>query len=190
MFIREFLISDIEAVKKFTDTVIGVGYYSIDELAEYQKKSITVETKESCSFVLVDSKTQKIRGLRLALPPGNWQHGKGFSLRSDLWPNKIAKTAYFQSLFVDLELRGHGWGNQLSKRSLDIFNKLGAFGVAAHCWKESPRNSSYKYLANLGFKSVIEHSNYWINVDYFCTRDGHPCRCTAIEMYLNLVQTK
>jgi len=29
---------------------------------------------------------------------------------------------------------------------------------------------------------VIEHPLYWIDVDYECTRDGKPCRCTAIEM--------
>ncbi len=185
MIIREFLSTDIEAVKKFTDQMVGVGYYSTDELKEYQKKSIA-PTGDICSFVLIDSNSNKVLGLRLAFPPGNWEHGKGTKLKPELWPSKISETAYFQSLFVLPELQGQGWGPKLAAKSLEIFRKLGAAGVVTHCWKESPGNTSYKYLANLGFKSLVEHPNYWIDVDYVCTRDGKPCRCTAIEMYLNL----
>lgn len=185
MLIRELLKTDIEEVKKFTDRVVGAGYYSQTELIEFQKKSITA-TGDICSFVLVDPPTSEIMGLRLAFPPGNWDHGKGSKLRPDLWSTKISETAYFQSLFVAQELQQLGWGPKLSEKSLEIFRKLKAAGVVTHCWKESPNNSSYKYLENLGFKTIIEHPNYWIDVDYVCTRDGKPCKCTAIEMHLNL----
>lgn len=184
MLIREFLETDILAVKTFTDKCVGQGYYSIDELKENQKKSIA-STGQICSFVIEDE-NGLIKGLRLAYPPGNWQHGKGHSLRSDLWPTSIDKTAYFQSLFVSADLQGQGWGPKLSGLSLAVLKKLGAEGVVAHSWKESPNNSSYRYLSKLGFQAIAEHPDYWIDVDYICPRDGNPCRCTAVEMHMDL----
>ncbi|MGZ3726965.1 MAG: GNAT family N-acetyltransferase [Pseudobdellovibrio sp.] len=187
MYIREFLATDIEAVKKFTDTAVGLGYYSVEELIENQKKSVAA-SGEICSFVLVkEHETEsKVYGLRLAFPPGNWDHGKGGQLRPDLWPTPLEKTAYFQSLFVSAELQGQGWGPKLSAESIKVFKKLGALGIVAHCWKESPNNSSQRYLLNIGFKPLVEHPDYWVNVNYVCTRDGYPCHCTAIEMHLPL----
>ena len=185
MLVKEFLPSDIPLVKKFTDENVGTGYYTETELQEYQKQSISKEGK-NCSFILYDEIKKTVHGLRLAFPPGNWNHGKGSNLRSDLWPTVLDKTAYFQSLFVSSELQGQGWGPKLSQTSLEIFKKIGAEGVVAHCWKESPNNSSLRYLQNMGFKKIIEHPLYWINVDYVCSLDGKPCRCTAIEMHLSL----
>ena len=124
--------------------------------------------------------------MRLAYAPGKWAHGKGSKLRPDLWPFKIEQAAYFQSLFLSSELQSQNWGPRLSQKSIDIFKELGAKGIITHSWKESPNNGSLRYLEKLGFKQVIEHPLYWIEVDYVCTRDGKPCRCTAIEMYLNL----
>ncbi len=186
MLIREFLPGDIPFVKKFTDRVVGSGYYTIDELTDFQKQSIAKNSGEICSFVLVEPLNSEIMGLRLAFPPGNWDHGKGSNLRPDLWPTQLSETAYFQSLFVSPTLQGQGWGPKLAQKSIEIFRKLNATAVITHCWKESPNNSSYKYLVNLGFQTIIEHPNYWIDVDYVCTRDGKPCKCTAIEMHLNL----
>lgn len=181
MQIRPFQPQDIPAVKAFTDTTVGQGYYSIEELIENQKKSIAA-TGEICSFVLVNE-TGEVMGLRLAYPPGNWDHGKGSQLRPELWPAKFSETAYFQSLFVSPQLQGQGWGPKLSEEAIKIFRLLGAKGIVAHCWKESPNNSSLRYLKNIGFKEIIEHPEYWVNVNYICTRDGYPCHCTAIEMY-------
>lgn len=186
MFIREFIASDVEKVKQFTDKAVGLGYYSIDELVANQKKSVA-KSGEICSFVLAKENTDEIFGLRLAYPPTNWNHGKGAHLRPDLWPTAIEETAYFQSLFVAPELQGQGWGPKLSAEALRVFKKLGAKGVVAHCWKESPNNSSMRYLQNLGFNTIIEHPNYWVNVNYVCTRDGYPCHCTAIEMHVPLL---
>lgn len=185
MQIKAFVPTDIPAVKKFTDVEVGAGYYSIEELQENQKRSVAT-TGDICSFVLVDEQTNEVHGLRLAYPPGNWDHGKGGHLRPELWPTALNDTAYFQSLFVSSSLQGQGWGPQLADKSLEVFKKLGAKGVVAHCWKESPNNSSLRYLTNMGFKEIIEHRDYWVNVNYVCTRDGYPCRCTAIEMYLPL----
>ncbi len=185
MLIREFLHSDIEGVKKFTDYAVGRGYYSVEELVENQKKSVAA-SGQICSFILVDENTNEVLGLRLAFPPGNWDHGKGGQLRPDLWPTSLNETAYFQSLFVSPQLQGQGWGPKLAERSLEVFKKLGAKAVVAHCWKESPNNSSLRYLKNMGFKEIIEHKDYWVNVNYICTRDGYPCHCTAIEMFLKL----
>lgn len=187
MLIKEFLPADVCKVKLFTDQCIGLNYYSVEELTEYQKKSITSDN-EVCSFILVDPETTEIKGLRLAFPPGNWSHGKGSRLRVDLWPNSLSQTAYFQSLFIAPELQNQGWGRKLSYKSIEIFKRLGALGIATHCWKESPNNTSYKYLSALGFKTIVEHPDYWIDVDYTCTRDGKPCRCTALEMYLHVYE--
>ncbi len=189
MFIREFLESDIPAVKKFTDQEVGQGYYSIEELADKQKRSI-YKNKYICSFVLVNSANNEIEGLRLAYPAGNWEHGKGAKLRQDLWPTTLTETAYFQSLFVSGKQQGQGWGPKLSMRSLEIFKQINTRAVVAHCWKESPNNSSFKYLSGLGFKTIIEHPLYWIDIDYVCSGDGYPCKCTAIEMHLMLSDIK
>ena len=180
MLIRPFSLQDIPEVKKFTDQQIGEGYYSESELIDCQKKSTTI-TGEITSFVLVDDNGH-IQGLRLAYPPGNWAHGKGNKLRPDLWPFPIEKAGYFQSLFISEAARGSGYGPRLSQKSIDLFKKLGTLGIVTHCWKESPNNSSFRYLMNVGFKKVIEHPDYWKEIQYTCTRDGYPCRCTAIVM--------
>jgi ribosomal protein S18 acetylase RimI-like enzyme len=185
LFIRPFLPTDVVAVKNFTDQQIGDGYYSESELIENQKKSIS-KNGDITSFVLVDIKTNEVKGLRLAYPPGAWAHGKGSKLRPDLWPFALDKAGYFQSLFLSGDAQGQNWGPLLSQKSIEIFRKLGAEGIITHCWKESPNNTSFRYLDKVGFKTIVEHPNYWIDVDYVCTRDGKPCRCTAIEMYLKL----
>lgn len=185
MRIKPFLQSDVQAVQIFTDAEIGKGYYSVDELLENQKKSVAAHGT-ICSFLLIDEATDTVKGLRLAFPPGNWSHGKGGQLRADLWPFPIEQTAYFQSLFLARDVQGHGWGPRLSQESITAFKKLHARGIATHSWLQSPNNSSVKYLEKMGFKKIIEHPLYWVNVDYVCTLDGKPCRCTAVEMYLTL----
>ena len=185
MLVQPFLDSDIAAVKKFTDEQIGEGYYSVAELVANQKKSVT-SSGEITSFILLDPASKEVKGLRLAYAPGRWTHGKGTKLRPDLWPFKTEKAAYFQSLFLSRDLQGQNWGPRLSQKSIDVFKKLGAEGIITHSWKESPNNGSLRYLEKMGFKPLIEHPLYWFDVDYFCTHDGKPCRCTAIEMYLEL----
>lgn len=185
MFIKPFLFEDIEAVKQFTDMEIGQGYYSLQELKENQKKSLG-NNHTPCSFLLMHEGSNQVKGLRLSFPPGNWSHGKGSKQRSDLWPHSVEKTGYFQSLFLAQEVQGQGWGPKLSEKSIAAFKKLGALGIATHSWKQSPHNSSVRYLEKMGFKKIIEHPLYWVDVDYTCTLDGKPCHCTAVEMYLTL----
>ena len=179
MHIRDLKLSDIEKVKTFTDFAIGKNYFSIDEMkSNFENSSLN---GVMCSFVLVDD-NENIMGLRLAYPPGKWNKGKGNRLRSDLWKVAIEKVAYFQSLFLSDEAQGLGFGPLLSEAAILAFKKLGAEAVVTHAWKESPNNSSIRYLGRFGFQSVATHPEYWIDVDYECSLDGKPCRCTAEEM--------
>ena len=179
MRIRELRESDLASVKDFTDTTIGKNYFNLAELEECYAKSLLDGVM--CSFVLVDG-DEKIFGFRLAYPPGTWSKGKGSVLRADLWKVPLEKVAYFQSLFLATEAQGHGWGPLLSDAAISAFRKLGAQAIVTHAWKESPNNSSIRYLSKFGFESVATHPEYWIDVDYVCVRDGNPCRCTAEEM--------
>lgn len=179
-----FTAEYISDVVQFTDQQIGKNYYSAEEMVQNQKKSVAL-TGEITSFILLDA-DQRIQGLRLAYPAGNWAHGKGNKLRPELWPFTLEKSAYFQSLFIADIARGYGFGPMMSQKSISVFKRLGNLGVITHCWKESPDNTSFKYLSSFGFQTVVEHPLYWIDVDYECTRDGKPCRCTAIEMSYKL----
>ena len=181
MNIRAFEPKDISAVKKFTDGSIGLNYYSEEELRECYEKSLLDGVM--CSFLLI-GEDEEILGLRLAYPPGKWNKGKGSRLRADLWKIPLEKAAYFQSLFLSDKVQGQGWGPRLSEKSIEAFRRVGALGIVTHAWKESPNNSSIRYLSKLGFHSVATHPEYWIDVDYECVRDGKPCRCTAEEMIL------
>lgn len=182
LVIREANVNDALQLKSFTDRVIGAGYYSVEELESKIQQS-TVEGR-CTSFLLTDGK--EILGLRLTFPPKAWSKGKGEQLSPHLWNVSPDNMAYFQSLFLDPSLTGQGWGAKLSQASIESLRKLGAKGIVCHSWKESPHNSSSRYLQKLGFKTVAEHPLYWKNVDYVCTRCGKPCLCTAEEMVLYL----
>lgn len=185
MKIQEFQKSDVSKVKLFCDINIGKDYYSEKELEDNQQRS--EKNGIVTSFILVDEQDEnKIHGLRLCYPPGQWDQGKGKKLSPELWGHELADLGYFQSLFLSAEVQGRGWGPQVSDRAIEALRALQARAVLTHCWKESPGNSSFKYLNKIGFKTLKEHQDYWINVDYVCTRDGFPCRCTAIEMILEL----
>ena len=185
MLIKTFTEKDINQVKKFTDSEIGLGYYTAEELLENCLKSVG-DDGSSSSFILLDEITNQVKGLRLAYPPLKWTHGKGNLLRPDLWPHPLEKSGYFQSLFISKELQGHGYGPAMSEKSIQVLKNQSALGIATHCWKESPHNSSERYLEKMGFIKIIEHPLYWEKVNYVCPLDGIPCQCTAIEMYLEL----
>lgn len=179
MYIRKLELNDLESVRVFTDKGIGKNYFSAEELrANFEKSSFA---GVMCSFVLVDDADQ-IMGLRLAYPPGAWSKGKGNKLRPDLWNVPIEKVGYFQSLFLSDEAQGLGFGPKLSDAAILAFKELGALAVVTHAWKESPNNSSIKYLKRFGFEIIATHKHYWIDVDYECSLDGKPCKCTAEEM--------
>lgn len=178
MRIRPLELQDLPEVKTFTDKTIGLNYFNLQELEDCYHKSLSQGIM--CSFVLVDD--QGIQGFRLAYPPGAWSKGKGSKLRADLWKVPLEQVGYFQSLFLAPEAQGNGWGPKLSEAAIEQFKKLGTKAIVTHAWKESPNNSSIRYLTKFGFESVATHPEYWIDVDYECVRDGKPCRCTAEEM--------
>ena len=175
---------DLPAVKRFTDREIGENYYSAEELNDVFRRSQFKGVM--CSLVL-ENEDGEVCGMRLTYPPGQWEHGKGKGLLPAKWPHRLEETAYFQSLFLSSKLQGQGWGGKMSQRALSILREIGAKGVVCHSWKESPNNSSTRYLLKLGFKSVADHPLYWSDIDYNCTRClKPPCQCTAQEMYLDL----
>lgn len=183
--IRLFQEKDILKVKKLTDREIGQDYYSVTELEKAYARSI--KDGVNCSFVLEEN--EMIVGIRLTYPPGQWQRGKGSGLTVHQWPFSLDETAYFQSLFMSQSWQNRGWGKALSMASIDQLKKLRTSGVVCHSWKESPHNSSQKYLLSMGFRLIKEHPKYWYLVDYTCPRCGKPCECTAQEMYLNLQES-
>jgi ribosomal protein S18 acetylase RimI-like enzyme len=99
--------------------------------------------------------------------------------------------AYFKTLIVDSSLQGKGWGPRLTQLSIKSLRKTGATSIICHCWKESPKNSSFKYLTKLGFTPVGEIKNFWQDIDYECVVcKPHKCTCTAIEMIKKLEKDK
>lgn len=181
--IEELRLSDLPALKEFTDREIGAGYYSIDEIEDIYHRSQV--NGRMCTLLL--KRGSEIHGVRITYPPGNWNHGKGDGLSIGKWPYPLSETAYFQSLFLSSEVQGQGWGGKLSARAIEILKEVHAKGIVCHSWKESPNNSSAKYLEKLGFQLIAEHPKYWQHVNYNCTRCGRPpCQCTAQEMYLKL----
>ncbi|CAN5583309.1 hypothetical protein BH10BDE1_BH10BDE1_34240 [soil metagenome] len=182
--------ADLKSLQEFTDLTIGAGYYSAKELEEIFDRSSSKDShgvSHMCSLLLKNG--EEILGVRFTYPPGKWNHGKGKGLDPSTWPHPLEKTGYFQSLFLSDKTQGQGWGSRLSMASIEVLKKLGARGVVCHSWKESPFNSSSKYLEKLGFKKVAEHPLYWAEVDYNCTRClKPPCQCTAVEMYYEMKQ--
>ena len=177
--------ADISAVVALADRLVGDGYYSRASVTEMLARSTLGDVV--CSHVAeVLSRPPRLVGFRFSLPPGAWQHGRGQTISPELGPAPLADSGYFQTAFVDDSVRRQGLGSRMATAALDSLRTLGARGVVTHCWKESPGNSSFRYLSRLGFRPIVEIANYWIDVDYTCVRDGHPCHCTAIEMYLPL----
>ncbi|HRK07167.1 MAG TPA: GNAT family N-acetyltransferase [Pseudobdellovibrionaceae bacterium] len=189
--IRALRAEDLEALRRFTDQAIGEGYYSLDEVREVLRRSTLNGEVFTLVLVRPDEATgqlEKIVGARLTYPPGQWNHGKGKGLSPAAWPHPLQRTAYFQSLFLADELRGQGWGGRLSRAAIQLLRqKTSTLGIVTHSWKESPDNSSTRYLQKLGFQKITEYPEYWRDVDYNCTRClKPPCLCTAQEMYLDL----
>lgn len=184
MQIRPLEISDLKAAKAFTDATIGANYYSESEWEEIFRKSM--KDGRQCTLVLADD-SSLIRGVRITYPPGNWQKGKGKGLHPEKWGVALEHVAYFQSIFLDPQITGGGWGRKMSLRAIEILRELKAHAIVTHSWKESPNDSSGRYLRSLGFEMVATHPLYWHDVDYHCAGCGKkPCVCTAEEMILKL----
>lgn len=174
-----FKKSDLQKIKTFADRTIGLNYYSLEELETICERS--QRNERMCSLALVD-RDQNILGIRISYPPGNWSKGKGRGIHPEKWNVPFEKVGYFQSLFLDPKIQGKGLGQELSRASMKILKEAGASAIVCHSWKESPHDSSGKYLRKLGFELVETHPLYWKEVDYVCVRCGNPCLCTAEEM--------
>jgi len=178
--IRPYKIEDAEAVREFADKNIGAGYFTLEETIEMvkmsQKNGITT------SFVLEQNGV--IKGIRLCFPPGNWIEKTGRDrIIPKLWNVPEESVGYFKSLFISDDFQGGGWGPKLSATSVDCLKLLGAQAIITHSWKESPNNSSVRYLQKMGFQIVGEHPLFWSKIPYDCTRClKPPCQCTATEM--------
>ena len=165
------------------DREIGVAYYTAESIL----KQIERSSWKGKQLSYLAFQEEELIGFRLTSAPGKWDHGRGMGLSPHLWPFELEQSAYFQSCFVSASFMGQGIGKRLSLACIDTLREEAIPQVIAHSWKESPHNSSFRYLTKLGFQPVIEYPDYWKEVEYECSLDGYPCRCTAIEMVLTLV---
>lgn len=174
-----------EAFLQFTDKNIGDRYYSESDFLHLY--DLSCYNGHALSYVLVDQENQQILGVRVTFPPPRWLQLESVPLFADQWNVPPESVAYFKSLFIDPKLQGQGWGPRLSQASLRDLIALDCQAVVAHSWKQSPNNSSQRYLEKLGFKVIGEHPMFWSELDYDCTLCGQPpCQCTATEMILYL----
>lgn len=169
-----------DAFIAFTDIGIGTGYYRKSDV----NTLLAANQPYNTSFLLVDEESH-IRGVRVSYPPGRWIHLVGPErLFLDRWSDAADKVGYFKSLFLDPAVQGQGWGPLLSAKSIEAMKQWNAKAILTHSWKESPNNSSTRYLESIGFKVLGEHKLFWSKVDYDCSGcNTRPCICTANEMY-------
>ncbi len=184
--VRDLRERDLVQALPIANRVGGDDYYTEELLATYRRRC----ARDGISCALAAwSDDRRLLGFRLTLPPGNWERGRGHGHSSAAWPADISRLGYFQSCFVDADHTGRGIGRALSTEAIRRLRQLGALGAVAHSWKESPHDSSRRALTGLGFTVVAEHENYWSQIPYRCHRCGVPCRCTALEMVLDLTAT-
>lgn len=177
--IRRMAMRDAAAVAALADRLIGLDYYPEDKVVSDLDRS-TVDGRPLC---YVAEAGGALVGFRLTFPPGRWSSGRGSGLTPERWPAPIERAGYFQSCFLDPAVRGQRLGGRLGQMALDDLARCGARLAVAHSWKESPHNSSMRYLQRLGFTPVAEHPRYWAEVDYLCSGcNVKPCICTSIEM--------
>ena len=183
--IRPIKNTDFDQFKAFTDQYIGVGYYGDADIINLIKAS---DNSYPSTFVLSSkSKPFSIHGVRVAFHPGLWLENISAKCLMDQWKVSPNQVGYFKSLFVSQDLQRQGWGPKLSEFSKNSLKQAGAKAIVCHAWKESPNNSSVRYLNKYGFTSLGEHPDFWAPVNYMCSGcNQKPCKCTAIEMILYL----
>ncbi len=171
--------SDRQSFIHFSDEFIGQNYFNENNFD--QQIHLSTLNHLCCSFVLKNIKKQLI-GIRITYAPSLWDSFIDFAFLKDT--NGVA---YFKSLFVDPKYQKKGLGPMLSRKSIEILKQMGAKKILTHSWKESPNNSSVKYLESAGFKSLGDIKNYWEKFDYLCSGcQIKPCQCTAVEMIYNI----
>lgn len=168
-------------LKKATDQLIGANYYTLSQIHELKEKSLS--NGINCSFALID-KDKQVKGFRIAFAPNKWnQEFSNNKISPDKWKIPLKDVGYFKSLFIHPSYQQQGWSKKLNEKTLDAFKKLHTKAILTHCWKESPNNSSFKYLDKNGFEVITEHKLFWAEIDYDCALcKKPPCQCTALEM--------
>ncbi len=176
---RHIQQADWPQIVELSDKNFGTNYITSNELAKnFSKKH---KNNSLCSYVL-ENPDYKIMGVRLTYAPGSWPQDL-VSRSSNKWPITLDKLAYFKTLFLDSSLQGQGFGPKLTKLSFDSLIQLNTKAVVCHSWKESPNNSSERYLLNAGFKPLVEINNFWDYKEYDCVLClPDKCKCTATEM--------
>jgi len=172
-------ISHKESFLNFSDQFIGKNYFNESNFQE--QVDLSCKNGLNCSFVLIDNKNI-IAGIRLTYAPGQWLNKikTRYIQEQNLDLNSVA---YFKSLFINPNYQKQGLGPKLSNQSIKVLQKMNATHILSHSWKESPNNSSVKYLQKQNFKALGEIKNYWQEVDYLCSGcQLRPCICTSIEM--------
>ena len=172
-------------VVALADRNIGRGYLTKEAMSFFL--NLSTDKGKNVSFVLVDS-DQNVHGLRLTFAPGKWLKSMNAKTHPELWRSSPLATAYFKTILIDETLRGKGLGPQMTAASIAVLKELGTEAIVCHSWKESPNNSSQKYLITAGFEPLHDIPNFWQDVDYECVIcQPQTCSCTAVEMikYLN-----
>lgn len=163
----------------FCDKWIGKNYFSSDDINKI--KSLSTSQSHCVSFVAVVDK--EIIGVRFSFAPGSWIESFELRLSPKKWKTPKDEVGYFKSLFIAGNYQGHGLGKNLSEKSLEQMQRLGATAVVCHSWNESPNNSSRRYLEKIDFRPVAEYELYWHHVNYECTGcKQEKCICSATEM--------
>ena len=174
-------IEFIPQIITLADREFGKGYCDTDSL----KKWIQLNNP-SYSLGLIDEQ-KNLHGFRITFPAGSWLHFMGDKCATKLWNLPTEGVAYFKSIVISHQLQGLGWGPQLSKETIKVLTDISNTAIVCHSWKESPYNSSVRYLSKLGFRPIAEHKNFWSDANFFCSKcQTPPCQCTALEMILYL----
>ena len=176
---------DLDKLVRFCDRWIGKGYFKKDELRDALLRGI----KDDINASFLAEIEGKIIGIRICYAPDEWVNIKNMDFLSPgAWGVEITEVAYFKSLFIHGKYQKKGIGSKLSRLAINSLKEMGAKAIVAHAWKESPENSSLKYLNKMGFKEVSEHKRFWYLHEYDCTRcgEGQKCECSACEMVLTL----
>lgn len=167
----------IPEIIQFSNKWIGKNYYTAKDLQEIIEGS----GDESCSFIVIDK--GNLAAIRLSYAPGLWPEKLMKKCSPRLWKVSEQEAGYFKSLFIHGDYQGKGLGSKLSEMSVKKMQQQGAKAVVCHSWLESPGNSSQKYLLKFGMEVVVDHPNFWEDVDYLCSGcEVKPCICTAREM--------
>lgn len=172
---------DIPEIIEFADLNIGKGYYTTATTKEILNAA-SAKDPTTC-LGMRDLNTQKLIAIRISLPPGTWMNRFSYGQLTEKWGVDPKNVGYFKSLFLDPSYRGQKLGPRLSAEAERRMWARGALAIVTHSWKESPNNSSTKYLTKMGFQVVGELPHYWAQVDYDCSGcHNRPCSCTAVEM--------